>query len=280
MGIQGASREQRGAQVIGVDLVVVAFGESAHLAPCLQSLAKQRTGYPFAVHVATSTPNDHIRALCDAHKLTLHLKPTRGGGIGADWSFALGCGHNELVTLVHQDDLYSPSYVEEMVSIFQQWQELRFACSDHYELVGSEVRRPSSTLLVKRALMRHAFGSSPVVDGRVRRRRMLALGNPISCPSVMYRRSLLRGFSFSQTLASNLDWDAWDRLCSMGGLVGYVRQRLVHHRVHGSSATTDLIRTRVRQMEDDEMFRRFWPRPVAHLLRTAYSLSYRSNKVA
>lgn len=263
-----------------VDLVVVAHGDSPHLRTCVASLLSQKAGRPVSLSVATSASNSSIQAVCELYGLPLHVNQAAAGGIGPDWSFAFHCGRSDLLTLCHQDDVYEPDYVEQMAALFERWEELRFACSDHVELVDGRVRAPSATLLVKRALMRYAFGSSTVVDCRARRRRLLAWGNPVSCPSVMFNRAAMPDFRFSDRLRSNLDWDAWDRLCSMGGCMGYVRSRLVAHRIHADSATTALIRGHVRVREDLEMMKRFWPAPVAQVLARAYRLSYRSNTPA
>lgn len=263
-----------------VDLIVVAHGDSPHLRACIESLMSQKAKRPVALSVATSTPTKAMRWVCELYGLRLDVNHSAAGGIGADWSYAYQCGSSDLLTLCHQDDVYEPGYVEQVASLFDRCEDLRFACSDHVELVDGHVRAPSSTLLVKRALMYYAFGNSPVADCRARRRRLLAWGNPVSCPSVMFNRAAMPDFRFSHRLRSNLDWDAWDRLCSTGGSMGYTRARLVAHRVHAESATTALIRDQVRAREDLEMMKRFWPAPVAHMLSYVYRLSYRSNTVA
>ncbi len=50
------------------------------------------------------------------------------------------------------------------------------------------------------------------------------------------------------------------------------------HRVHEESETTTLIASNTRGEEDLQMFRRFWPEPIAKRLGKAYAASEKSNK--
>ena len=109
------------------------------------------------------------------------------------------------------------------------------------------------------------------------RRRILAFGNPICCPAVTYVRRELPEPVFESGFKSNVDWQAWERLSRLEGSFVYLREPLMYHRIHGGSETTSMIRDAGRSAEDLEMFRRFWPEPVARLLARIYRASERSN---
>lgn len=259
-----------------VELVVCAYGRSRYLERCLASLAPQvRAGV--ALTIATSTPDDSVAQAARAHGARYLVNPLRQG-IAADWNFAFRGARAPLVTLCHQDDEYATDYAETMAATISATPDVLFAACDHFELDDHGERPLSTVLRVKRRLIRRAFGKAPVRPGRAVRRRLLAWGNPVSCPGVMINKALVPDFSFDDSFHSNMDWDAWERLAARPGSIAYVDRPLVAHRVHGASATTALIANSTRPAEDLRMLERFWPRPVALLLFQLYRQAYRSNR--
>ena len=108
--------------------------------------------------------------------------------------------------------------------------------------------------------------------------RLLSLGNPICCPSVMINRSLLADFRFPGGFQTNLDWMAWLELARRPGGFVYVRECLVSKGVHAGSETSATIANRAREREDGAIFKTLWPPPVAAALATVYRLGYRANR--
>jgi hypothetical protein len=75
-------------------------------------------------------------------------------------------------------------------------------------------------------------------------------------------------------MVSNLDWDAWVRLCRTGTILLHEPERLVGRRHNPMTETNRLIETGYRQQEDALMFSRLWPPPIARALVIAYRLGY------
>ena len=105
------------------------------------------------------------------------------------------------------------------------------------------------------------------------------MGCPICCPAVTYVREKAGDAPFSTRMKVSLDWDQWERLSRKDGAFLYCPERLMCHRVHEDSATTELIASRARAEEDLEMFRRFWPTGIARFLAGKYAASEDSNQV-
>jgi hypothetical protein len=138
--------------------------------------------------------------------------------------------------------------------------------------------RPTNiNLRIKHALRRRAFGSRECIAEPRDKVRLLSLGNPICCPSVMLNRSTLPYFRFTCGFQTNLDWMAWLDLARRPGGFVYVRERLVSKGVHSGSATTATIANRAREREDRALFDAIWPKPIAAALATIYKLGYRAN---
>lgn len=256
--------------------VIPAYGDSPFLGECVASLKAQR-GPAGAIVVATSTPSPAVERVAREAGVPLRVNPVRGG-IGSDWNFALGCATAPFVTLAHQDDLFRDDYVERMRVAIAPVPDVLMAFSDFDEIDLAGPRPMHANLRVKRFLVRRAFAGRAAIDRREDKRRLLAWGNPIGCPSVVLNRARLPGFRFDETMGSNLDWEAWLRLADERGSFVHVGQVLVTRRIHPASETTSLIADRRRVDEDRAMFRRLWPAPVAESIAAVYRLGYRANR--
>jgi hypothetical protein len=229
------------------------------------------------VVVTTSKPSTHIAEVARRYDIPLLVNPQRAS-IGCDWNFALSATSAPLVTLAHQDDAYRADYVSVMLDAAQRHPDFLFAFSDYSEATAEGPRPANFNLRLKQFLCRRAFRRREAITTRTDKRRLLAYGNPICCPSVVINRARLPDFRFDETMRSNLDWAAWLALASDSGAFVYVREPLVIRRIHPASETSLVIADERRCAEDRSMFRRLWPGPVAALISLIYRASYRANR--
>jgi hypothetical protein len=255
--------------------VVSAYGESAYLSECLDSIVKQRD-QASEVLITTSTPSKEIESVAKRFGVSLLVNSTKGG-IASDWNFALTGTAAELVTIVHQDDVYENGYASAIQSAFRHDSDTIIAFTNHRELTDRGPRATSLNLRVKRLLTYWAFFGRKSIETRTEKTRLLSLGNPVCCPSVTFNRGLIPEFRFCSRFKSNLDWEAWHELARIPGKFSYIPQILVSKRVHPSSETTALLANELRQSEDLEMLRRFWPEKIAVVLAAFYAYGYKSN---
>jgi glycosyltransferase involved in cell wall biosynthesis len=256
---------------------IPAYGRSPYLESCIVSILNQSQGAPRIV-LGTSTPSDDLAALAARHRLTLHVNPERRG-IAADWNYVLRLADADYVTIAHQDDVYDSEYLFRLAQVAARHADLILAFSDFSEHTDLGKRAPNINVRVKRWLCGRVFGNAETIESKAQKRRLLQLGNPICCPSVMLHWREIKNFEFSAAFRTNLDWEAWLRLAELPGSFAYLREALVSKGIHPASETTLSIANRARQIEDLAMFRRFWPRPIASLIAAAYSLGYRANRV-
>jgi len=254
------------------------YGAAPHLAALIESLRAQ-SQQGSQIVLTTSTPSAAIGELAQHYAVPLQINPRRVD-IATDWNFALDSARTELVTIAHQDDLYEPSYVAQMGQALKRHPEALMAFCDYREHTPSGRRNPNINLRIKRALCHRGFGTREIVTLTRDKRRFLSLGNPICCPSVMFRRALVPAFHFPPGFQTNLDWAAWLELAQIEGGFVYVRQVLVSKGIHPGSETTATIANRARAREDRALFEAFWPKPVAAALATVYQWGYRGNRVA
>lgn len=254
---------------------VCAYKESPYLRACLLSLKNQSV--PARIFIATSTPNDHIRAVAEEFDVPLYISP-RESGIGRDWNFAVSCAETDYVTIAHQDDLYQPDYLSRLIAYSQKAKDPLIFFTDYAELRGETANANTRNLNIKRkinALVRpKLFWRSKFM-----RRRALSVGNAICCPSVCLHMAAFPDFTFDETMGSNLDWDAWSRLAEKTGSFVYIPEVLMMHRIHQDSETTKQLDDGHRFEEDYAIIRRYWPTFIAKRIMKHYAKSADSNHV-
>jgi hypothetical protein len=90
---------------------------------------------------------------------------------------------------------------------------------------------------------------------------------------VLINRRALPQFRFPAGWRSNLDWSAWLVLADARGAFVRVARPLVHRTLHATAETTQSLSDRA--AEDDQMFYRLWPSPIALALSRMYAASRR-----
>ena len=112
------------------------------------------------------------------------------------------------------------------------------------------------------------------------RRRILSLGSPICCPSVVFAKRNLPETVFKPGFSSDEDWEAWESISKLKGEFIYDKEILMGHRIHKESETSKILGNNARSKEDYIMFCKFWPKGIARVLTKWYSLSEKSNKLS
>jgi len=256
--------------------VIPAYLESPHLDACLWSL-KQQT-HQSNIVIVTSTPNSHIDKMADKYKVPVIVNPIRGS-IATDWNFALEQGGEGLVTLAHQDDVYTDRYVESCVKAYEKNDDVTIIFTDYSEIIGSGgVIRGNTLLLFVKRLLLFPYQIKSVIRSRFIKRGVLQMGSPICCPSVCLNKSRLPDFQFSHDYTVNMDWDAWLRIAEIPGAMIYIPERFCLHRIHSGSETSKGIYENRRREEDLRIFKKIWPKPIAYAISKVYAFSYTSNQ--
>ena len=257
--------------------VVLAYKESQYLERCIKSVKEQE--YAGKVVIATSTPNGFINSLAEKYKIDVIVNPEPGQGIGYDFDFAANCVQSDIVTIAHQDDIYDYTYSSEVVKAYRKDPHAIIIFSDYYEIRNREKVYTNINLKIKRLLL------LPLRVPGVRRtnlakRLVIAFGNPICCPAVSFVKSNInRKDIFASHMKCNVDWLGWERLSRGKGNFIYINKRLMGHRIHEESTTTDIIKDNIRTVEDREMFSKFWPQWIVKILNRFYIRSEKSNRI-
>lgn len=255
--------------------VVCAYKESPFLEDCIVSLLKQTE--KSTVLIATSTPNDHIAKVCEKYDVKL-LVNTGEKGIGGDWNFGFDSVNTPLVTIAHQDDIYEPDYLKEILALLNKQKNSIIAFSSYMELRNNQKTYSNRLLKIKRFLL-WPLNLKFLASLKIVKRGVLCFGNPICCPAVTYVKELVGATPFSSDFGSNIDWQQWEKLSFKKGAFAYCNKPLMCHRIHKESTTSAIINDNKRTLEDYAMFLKFWPKFIARPLSKIYSKSEKSNEV-
>lgn len=252
--------------------VICAYKESEYLEECILSLKSQVV--KSLIIMETSTPNEYIEGLAKKYDIPLFVNPY--GGITQDWNFGLSKVETKYATIAHQDDIYESEYGKKILEAFENSKNPLIAFSDYGEVREGVKVTDTQMLNIKRIMLAplkiKAFKGSKFV-----RRRILSLGDPISCPAVSFNLERLERPIFRDGFRSCEDWEAWEKISRMDGDFLYVPEPLMYHRIHEESATTAIIQDNARVEENYIMYCKFWPKPIAKLINKLYTKSEDSN---
>lgn len=255
---------------------ICAYKESPFLQECIESLKKQTI--TTNIIMTTSTENEYIKKLAKEYQIPLFVN-SRTAGIANDWNFAYHHCKTKLITLAHQDDMYHPNYVEKMLENVNKAKHPLIYFTDYNELREGRNVSTNKLLRVKR-LMLLPLRIKVFHKSRFVRRRILSMGNPVSCPSVTYIREHLPKTIFIPGFKSNIDWQAWEILSKEKGEFVYEKLPLTYHRIHiGSETSASINHGNIRAKEDYEMFLKFWPKWIAKIIMHFYIKGEESNTI-
>lgn len=253
--------------------VVLAYKESKELEKCIKSVLNQNL--KTNVVIATSTPNDYIKDLAKKYKLKVIINKEKKG-IGNDFDYASNCIKSDLVTIAHQDDIYDYDYAKSVVEAYEKYKDSLIIFTDYYEIKKTRKDYKNINLTIKRILLlplRFKF----LGKFKFFKRWCLRFGNAICCPAVTYVQKNVPEKKFDVDMKCDIDWFAWEKLSKQKGRFIFIPKKLMGHRISEETTTTKIINEGIRTKEDLEIFKKFWPLPIAKIFNHFYVKSEKNN---
>lgn len=253
--------------------IICAYKEQPYLEECVKSLLNQTC--KSEVMISTSTPNDFIKKIAKKYHVKLLINTKTTGHIN-DFIFAYEQANTKYVTLCHQDDIYLENFGEETIKKMEKSQKPIIAFTNYYEKRDEKIQKRSLLLLVKRIIN---FPLLLFKKSKKVRLFTLSLGNAICAPAVTYNKEVLETPLIQSDFKSNVDWLTYLDFAKRDGEFVYIKKPLMLHRIHEGSTTSSVIEDNTKAKEDYQMFRKFWPDPIAKLLLKIYGNSEKSNNL-
>ncbi len=249
---------------------ICAYKESAYLETCIKSIIRQTVKSD--IIICTSTPNEYIFNLADKYNLSVHVRNGESD-IRNDWNFAYNTADKPYVTVVHQDDVYSRRYTEQLKSSIEAANgEFDIYFTDYRPLKKHGIRIDANCII--RGLLRLPMRSKSMSGNKHMKRLILSLGNSICCPTVTYNKAKLGKDVFTSEMKFNIDWDTFLKLAEREGRFLYNTHVGVLYRIHDEATSKEFIDTRGRETEDRKMFMKFWPEWLVDLIMIFYKKAY------
>ena len=251
--------------------VICAYKESKYLEECIESLEKQTI--KSNIIMVTSTPNEYIKKIASKHKLELYINNGKKG-IGEDWNFGVSKTTTKYVTIAHQDDIYYSCYLEEILKKIKEDSDFIILFGNYREIKNGSIIPLTLNLKIKKILL-HKLKK----DGKKKSSKRFALkfGSAICCPCVTINTETTGKNPYKTEMKCNLDWYTWYEFSKLPYAFGYIDKELMCHRIHEESETSNLIKNNIRLEEDYEMFKKFWPKPIAKILMFFYKNAIKTN---
>lgn len=254
---------------------ICAYKESPYLEECILSIKNQTV--PSNMIMVTSTPNDYIKNMALKYDIPYFVN-TGEGGITQDWNFGYAHADSKYITIAHQDDVYEKEYLSTALAAADKSKKPLIFFSDYFEIRNGE-RVSNNTLLKVKRIMLLPLRIKILRKSRWVRRRILSLGSPICCPSVMFAAENLPEVVFKNGFRACEDWEAWEMISKLKGEFLYSTKLLMGHRIHEESETSAIIEDNMRSKEEYQMYCKFWPKSIAKFLVKLYSRGQKSNQL-
>ncbi len=254
--------------------VIPAFGESIFLEQCIQSLINQTV--KSAVIITTSTPSTYLSQVAEKYSLDYYINNEKG--IASDWNFGLSKVKTSLATIAHQDDIYEPSYTECIIKAFDNKKNppVLLVFTDYYDLVNDKRVGTSLNSIIKKVML-WPFIIKNSINSIFLKKLSLSFGDPICCPSVTLNLESISDFRFSPVYSCVLDWYAWYQLAAQKGAFGFVNRKLLIHRIHLESETTNQLSKGIRGQEELAMFKMIWGNRMGNIWSHLYATGHLHN---
>jgi len=230
------------------------FADSDYLRTAIESvLAQDRDSWCLRV-VDDGAPEegaaDVVRGFDDPRIVYLRNDPHLG--MVKNWNRCLDLAETDLVTLLHGDDRLLPGYVSTLVDLARGHPEAAalFCAAEVIDGGG----RPVFSLAdrVKRFFV--PAGAGPIVLRGSAALRALMAGNFIICPTLCFRRSVLRDRRFSDRWKQVQDLELTARLLMDGETLIGSRSVAYAYRRHRASTTERQSESLLRFEEEFDLF--------------------------
>ena len=229
--------------------VILAYNESDDLEECIKSIKKQSV--KSNILIATSTKNDYIVELASQYGLGVMVNEEKSNK-GNDYNFALEAVNTDLVTIVHQDDLYDRNYAKEIINSYKKNKDVSILFTDYYEIVGDKKLKKSKELFKKRFFiwpLKYRFFNK----SKYFKRLSLKYHKAICTSSVTFVKKNIPRNLFPTDLIYNNDWSGLEKLSLDDKRFVLVPKKLVGYRKDDIKERND-----IQLKEDILMYKKFW----------------------
>ena len=208
-----------------VSIIIPNYNHSRFLGDAIHSALVQT--YPNKeIIIVDDGSTDNCREVVDRFGSRVHYIWQNNQGLAGARNTGIRVSNGELIGLLDADDMWKPSYLEEMIGLAQNYPDAAaYYCQ-------------TNCIDVNGNLLPQVMGGPPVDPEEIY--WVLIRSNFIIPSTVLLRKSIVIEVGlFDQSLRSCEDWDLWLRLLPDRKIIGSPLC-LVRYRIHGSSLSTNV----------------------------------------
>ncbi|MDQ3816739.1 MAG: glycosyltransferase family 2 protein [Acidobacteriota bacterium] len=228
----GTAAENIGpAEPPSVCVIIPAYNAAQYIGETLESVFAQTYKDFEAVVVNDGSPDtpELERALAPYMDRIRYIKQENRGPSGAR-NLAILQSRAPFVAFLDSDDLWLPSYLSEQMKVFSGDPQL--------DLVYCDALLFGDSPLAGRTFMQQNPSAGEASFENLLKEQCTII---TSC-AVARREALIAAGLFDENFYHSEDFDLWLRLAFRGGRIGYQKQVLAKHRIHGASLGADVRR--------------------------------------
>lgn len=215
-----------------ISIVIPTYNGEEYIEQTLQSVLSQ-TRVADEIIISDDNSTDATLRICENYKdkIKIHRNLKGPSGFVNGWNNAISFASGDFISILHQDDLLSPKFLEEIEKAINQHPDVKhfFVPCKYIDSNGDNIR------------------TIPFDDGEIHRfsgkeyiyRYVFTPGHIHRCPGVVTHRSIFEKCSYREEAGHIADDDFFFRVGNYTDIVG-IGKPLASYREHASSETGHL----------------------------------------
>ncbi len=231
-------------------------------------LAQTNEGWTLILVDGSSSENIELFKLVQElnHPAISFVRNSKNHTMAGNWNYAIELANTELVTLLHDDDLLAPDYVEKMLQFAQQFPtSSAYYCDvkliDENGVGTWTVADKVKSFIRPNKHINHIAGDEGLAS--------LLKGCYVFCPTVCYRKSKLPQPLFKSHWKMVTDFQCYFDLLVKGETMSGLSEKLYLYRRHQNNQTAKLTANMERFEEEVALYefiktqlKNHWPKSV------------------
>jgi len=185
------------------------------------------------------------------HPRVIYKHNPKACSMADNWNYALEQAQTDLVTLLHDDDMLAPNYVENMLLLANKFP--RSAC--YYSGVQLINENGKTTLTLADSVKSLISPTKPIIhingDSGL---ASLLNGCYIFCPTMCYRKSFLPATPFNSAYSMVTDFKFYFDTLYAGHTITGTQEKLYYYRRHNQNQTAKLTQNMMRFEEEIDFY--------------------------
>jgi len=209
-----------------ISVCIPSYNYKRYLSQAIESVLNQ-TYQNFELIIVDDASTDGsgelIKEYAEKNAKIKYIRNKRNIGMVKNWNKSISLAKGKYISILHADDVYSPSILEIESRILENNLEVGMVFSANYEIDTNGVIIYFNKPFYKNAI----FEGEDFVEKIIKR------GNFVRFPAVMIRKRCLSEIGlFDESLNLTVDIEMWMRMGSYYK-IAYINQPLALYRVHG-----------------------------------------------